>query len=270
MTRFLGMLVLCLLLSGTVSPQPKTDLERERFRESVHLVTAESSESIHLEGREEKGRNKKLDSLTFDSQGHLIERVIYDDYGFLVGRERYSHDVAGRLITAGLYDSKGRRQEKRSFIYQQNHLQEILTYGGTGQATLRQVNIYDRKGRLQDEVYYDPTNVIGKTSYKTDERGNAIAAAFFQPNGSKAVAPLGPCFSVHEVTYSYDSRGRVTAETAFEVDGSVKRNASYRYNDEEDHIFLSAGLFGVIQKRILREASSEHALHFLQGRKDAN
>lgn len=231
MTRFLRMLALSLLLSSTVSPQRKTDLTSEDLRGSVHVVTAESSESIYLDGQEVKGRDKKLDSLTFDSQGQLIERVIYDDYGFLVGRETYSHDVAGHLITAELYDPKGRRQEKRAFIYRQDQLQEILTYERKRAATLKQVNMYDRKGRLQEEVYYDLTNTIGKTSYKTDDSGNAIEAAFFQANGSRAVAPIGPCFSVHKVTYSYDGQGRVTGEQAYEVDGSVKRNSSYRYDD---------------------------------------
>lgn len=231
MTKFLIMLALSLLLPDAVSSHRKTDLESEGLKGPVHTVTAESSESIYIDGREVKGRDRKHDSLTFDSQGQLNERVIYDDYGFLVGKEKYSHDVEGRLITAELYDPKGRRQEKRVFTYRQDNLNEIITYGEKGTATLKQANMYDRKGSLQEEVYYYGAKAIGKTFYKIDDSGNAIEAAFFQPGGSKAVAPIGPCFEVHKVTYGYDSQGRVIYETAYELDGSVKRKASFRYDD---------------------------------------
>ncbi|MGH9425645.1 MAG: hypothetical protein ACRD2L_04975 [Terriglobia bacterium] len=120
MTRILIILTITFLLSGTVTSQRKTDVESEGLKGGVHTVSAESSESIFLEGREEPGRSRKLDSLTFNPKAQLVERVIYDDYGFLVGTEKYSHDAAGHLITAELYDPEGRLQEKRMFIYRQN------------------------------------------------------------------------------------------------------------------------------------------------------
>jgi len=232
MTRIFLTIAISFLLTGTVTPQKKTDVEAEGLSGSVHTVTTESSESISIGALEESRPNRKLGSLTFNSKGQLVERVIYDDYGFLVGTERYFRDVADHLIMTELYDPKRRRQEKRVFIYRRNRLEETITHDGRGVAGLRQVNIYDQRGRVKEEIYYFKTQAIGKTSFDIDGNGNAVNATFFQSNGSGAVAPIGPCFKAHKVSYSYDSRGRVTEEIAYGLDGSVKRKSSYHYDDK--------------------------------------
>ncbi|MGH9971588.1 MAG: hypothetical protein ACREBG_27845 [Pyrinomonadaceae bacterium] len=232
MSRVVAVLTLSLLLTTTVSSQRKTDLEREGLTGPVRTVSAESSEILYLEGQEHNARTKKLDALTFDPQARLIERTIYDDYGFLVGKEEYAHDVAGHLIRTELHDTRGRPQEKRVFSYRNDRLEETITYDEKGVANLREVYVYDQKGRRKEEVYYAQARTIGKTTFKIDEGGNLLEASFFGPHGAKAVAPIGPCFQVHRVAYSYDGHGRVIEEIAFELDGAVKRKSAYRYDDK--------------------------------------
>jgi hypothetical protein len=234
MAKFLGTLLITLLLAVTASPQRKTtDLESESLKGPVHFVTSESSSSLTVGSLTDKGPNKKLDSLTFDAQGLLIERVIYDDYGFLVGTEKYSHDAAGHMLTAELVDEKGHPQDKQTYTFgPQGRLQEIVFADEKGTASLRQVYLYDQQGHLAAEVYYDPKNTIGKTVFQTDARGYPLEAAFFLADGSKSSASMGPCYSVHKVKYTYDSQGRVIEETGFLTDGSVKRKSTYRYDEK--------------------------------------
>ena len=221
MTRILAALTITFLLSGTVTSQNKTDLASEGLKGSVHTVSTESSES---------GRTKKMDALAFNPKAQLVERTIYNDYGDLVGTETYSHDAAGQLIVAEMYEPKGRMREKRVFIYRQNKLAEVITHDGSGVAQLKQEYIHDRHGRVKEEIYSFKAKPVGKTSFELDRNGNIVEAAFFQPNGAKAVAPLGPCFSAHRVVYSYDRHGRVSEEITYEPEGSVKRKSSYRYD----------------------------------------
>lgn len=232
MTRILATLTITFLLSGTVTSQSKTDLEREGLKGPVHTVDAESSD-FTIEGREQ-GTGRKLDALTFNSKSQLVQRTIYSDYGFLIGTEKYSHDAGGQLVVAEMYEPKGGLQEKRVFTYRQNRLVEVTTHDASGVAQLKQEYIYDQHSRVKDEIYSFKAKPVGKTSYKLDRNGNIVEAAFFQPNGAKAVAPLGPCFSAHRVVYSYDSRGRVREEITYEPEGSVKRKSSYRYDNNGD------------------------------------
>ena len=40
-------------------------------------------------------------------------------------------------------------------------------------------------------------------------------------NGSKAVAPIGPCLGAQKVVYTYDKERRIETKVAFELDGHV-------------------------------------------------
>ena len=177
------------------------------------------------------GRHKKLDSVTFDASGKITERTIYDDYGFLVGKEIYSYDSKGNLTKTELYDSKGAVEEKRAFTYGVNNKPvRLVIYDGKGADTLKQTYSYDEKGNLREEVYYEQEKPVGRTSFKSDERGNIAEVAFYLADGSKAVAPVGPCFGAHRVVYAYNSKNELIEKTAYEINGSVKRKWSYVYD----------------------------------------
>ena len=103
-------------------------------------------------------------------------------------------------------------------------------HDGKGTAVLKQVNSYGENERLREETYYDPKKAAGKTVYQYDEKGNVSEVAFHLADGSKAVAPIGPCLGAHRVIYSYDGTGKPIKVVAYEPDGELKKSWQYSYN----------------------------------------
>ena len=226
--RLLRALTLVLLLLN-LSVAQKADREKEGLLGVVHSVRSQTVDYLD-ENLKEKGRTKQLDTVTYDTNGNEIERIIYDDYGFLVGKKVHTHDAKDNLIESILSDPKGVVMERRTYTRDNGKLVQIMTYDGKGSLVLKQVNSHDAHGRLRDETYYDPKNAVGKTAYKYDEKGNISEVAFYLASGSKAVAPIGPCLGAHKVIYSYDGNGKPNKVLAYEPDGEMKKGWTYTYN----------------------------------------
>lgn len=226
--RLLRALTLVLLLINLAVGQ-KADREKKGLLGAVHSVRAQTADYLD-ENSKEKGRAKQLDIVTYDTKGNESERIIYDDYGFLVGKEVHSRDDKDNLIESILSDPKGVVMERRTYTHYNGKLVQIMTYDEKGSLVLKQVNSHDSNGRLRAETYYDPKNAVGKTLYEFDGKGNVSEVAFYLASGSKAVAPIGPCLGAHRVIYSYDKKGRPTKALAYEPDGEMKKSWTYAYN----------------------------------------
>lgn len=235
MKRLVVVVVIGLLSSINANSQSLHDTQREGLHGPVRTVETESSETMSMGSLQSEVRKRKLDSLTFNRDGRLVQRVVYDDYGFLVGTEGYSHNTDGDTVQTELTNEKGSLEEKRVYNYQKGKLKEILTYDANGSLTLKEVYQYDAAGHLIEQRYFASGKSIGRTLFQTDDAGHAVDASFFLANGTKAVAPIGPCFNVHRVAYSYDTRGRVIEEVAYKPDGSEKRKSMFLY-DEKDRV----------------------------------
>jgi len=229
MYRLFAVLTFILLLLNSLGAQKKTDREKENLLGAVRSVRSQMA--AYIDGKsQEKGRTKQLDVVTYDPTGKEVERTIYDDYGFLVGKEVYTHDAKGNLIERVLSDPKGVVIERRVYTYDNGKLTQIVSYDGKGNIGLKQVNSYDANSRLHEETYYDPKKAAGKTVYKYDEKGSISEVAFYLANGSKAIAPIGPCLGAHRVIYSYDEKGKPIKVVAYEPDGEMKKSWQYSYN----------------------------------------
>ena len=229
MHRLFTVLTLTLLLSNSAGAQKKPDRGKENLLGAVRSVRSQMTDFID-EKLQEKGRTKQLDVVTYDTKGNEVERTIYNDYGFLVGKEVRTHDAKSNLIESILSDPKGAVMERRVYTYDNDKLTQIVSSDGKGNVGLKQANSYGDSGRLREETYYDPKKAVGKPVYKYDGKGNISEVAFYLANGSKAVAPIGPCLGAHKVTYSYDEKGRPIKVVAYEADGELKKSWQYSYN----------------------------------------
>lgn len=229
MYRLFAVLTLALLLFPSAGAQKRLDREKENLLGAVRSVRSQMTDYVGGNLQEE-GRTKQLDMVIYDTKGNEVERTIYDDYGFLVGKEVHTHDASGNLIESVLSDDKGAAMERRVYTYDNGKLIQLVSYDGKDNAVLKQVNSYGENGRLREETYYDPKKAAGKTVYKYDEKGNVSEVAFYLANGSKAVAPIGPCLGAHRVIYSYDVTGKPIKVVAYEPDGELKKSWQYSYN----------------------------------------
>ena len=177
MHRLFTALSLTLLLFTPAGAQKKSDREEENLLGAVRSVSSQTTDFV--DGKlQEKGRPRRLDVVTYDPKGNETERTIYDDYGFLVGKEVHTHDAHGNLMESVLSDPKGAVIGRRTYAYDNGKLTQVVSYDGKGNVGLKQVDSYGENGRLREETHYDPKKAVGKTIYKHDEKGNVSEAAF--------------------------------------------------------------------------------------------
>jgi hypothetical protein len=222
------------LLASVVVGQKKSDREKENLKGAVRVVRSRSTN--YPEGNAvASSPAKQLDHVTYDSDGNETERTIYDDYGFLVGKEVRIRDAKGNLVETVLTDPDGAIIEKKTYAYDGGDRTQVSTYD-KDKISLRQVNTYDTVHRLREETYYDLTIARGKTIYKYDDKKHVAEVAFYLTSGAKAVAPIGPCLGAHRVVYSYDSQDRTIRVIAYEADGKVKASWQYDYASGQEVI----------------------------------
>jgi hypothetical protein len=220
-------LALALLFFAAANAQ-KTDREKAGLLGAVKTVSSKTTS--YLDGNLQSiGQEKQQDAVTYDKVGNEIERVVYDDYGFLVGKEARAF-VGFNLVESVLSDPENAVMEKQTYSYEKNRLVQILNFDAKGVVYLKQAYIYDAKGNLSEEIYYVKDKLAGKTVYLYDAKGNNSEVAFFLADGAKAVAPIGPCLGAHRVAYSYNEAGKPSVVTAYEPDGKVKQSWRYGYN----------------------------------------
>jgi hypothetical protein len=229
MHRPFAFLALLLLPFSLAAAQQATDSEGESFQGPIRSV--DSRMTSYFEGDAEgESPPRQLDVISFDSKGNEVERTVYDDYGFLVGKQALSRDAGDRLLESVLSDPKGRVMERQAYVYAGGRLAEIVERDGKGKIVLRQVRTYADDGLVHEVTYYDPDKAVGKTIYRYDGQGRGSEIAFHLADGSRAVAPIGPCLGAHRMTYAYDEKGRSAKVVAYEPDGSVKKSWQYSYN----------------------------------------
>jgi hypothetical protein len=229
MHRAFAFLALLLLPFSLAAAQQATDSEGESFQGPIRSV--DSRMTRHFEGDAEgEDPSRQLDIVTFDSKGNEVERIVYDDYGFLAGKQVLTRDADRRLIESVFSDPEGAVLERQTYVYAGGRLAEIVERDGKGKVVLRQVSTYGDDGLVHEITYYDPDKAAGKTIYRYDAQGRGSEVSFHLADGQKAVAPVGPCFGAHRKTYAYDEKGRSARVVAYQPDGSVKKSWQYSYN----------------------------------------
>jgi len=229
MHRLFTALTLPLLIFSLAAAQKGPDREGENLLGAVRSVRSQMTEYSDGDSQGES-RTRQRDLVTYDARGKEVERTIYDDYGFLVGKEVYARDANGNLIESVLSDPKGVAMERQTYAYANAKLAEIVGHDGRGNVGLREVYAYDEDGRLREVTYYEGREAVGKTAYSYDGQGRVSEVAFYLADGSRAVAPVGPCLGAHRVTYSYDEMGRPAKVIAYEPDGNPEKSWQYSYN----------------------------------------
>lgn len=228
------MFKLCLVLTFFLflfnpAAAQKTDRETAGLLGVVKTLSSKQTNSFPGDAAK-AAQTKQRDIITYDKNGNETERIIYDDYGLLIGTEIRTFTTGNNLIESVLTDPKKTLTGKRVYSFENNRLTQTVDLDGKGNTNLKQINSYDAKSRITEETYYIADKAFGKTTYKYDLKGNLAEASFFLADGTKAIAPIGPCLGTHRVTYLYNENGETTVVTAFEPDGKLKRTWKYAYN----------------------------------------
>ncbi|MEA3052298.1 MAG: hypothetical protein QOG72_1201 [Sphingomonadales bacterium] len=233
MRRFFKVLAVPLLLVGLTAAHEKSNREEEGLLGPVRSVSSRMTHrlmGLDLGEAEAEGRPQQQDLVVYDAEGNEAERTIYDDFGFLGGRQVNKRDSSGHLVEAVLSDPKGVLMARYLYVYADDRVAETVHYDRKGKVELREVNSYGEQGRLSEVTYRTGSNAVGRTVYRYDSAGLRSETLFFMPDGSKAVAPIGPCLGAHRITFTYDEKGRPHEAVSYEPSGAMKKSWLYAYN----------------------------------------
>jgi len=228
MHKLLPLFILTFVFCVSAGAQKQSDAEKEKLIGPVKSVRSQMMKFSSVEATE-PGITKQMDVVVYDTKGNEIERTIYDDYGFLVGRQVQTYDVKRNSMESVLSDEKGSLMGRRVYVYAGPSITHVTSYDAKGSPGMRQVNLYGADGNLLEETYFIANKRAAKTVYKY-ERGNLSEIAFHLADGSKADATIGPCLGAHRLTYAYDDQARPVKVIAYETDGKFKKSWQYTYD----------------------------------------
>jgi hypothetical protein len=214
-----------------VLAQQKTDREAAGL---AGLVKTVQSTSADYAGDKIVGTGflKRGGDLTsYDRAGHEIERKPVSDFGEPMGSLNKRYDALGLLVETVWNDPNLAATQKEIYRYENGKLAEVSSYSGDT-LVAKTSKSYDPAQRLSIETYSDPTKTVAKTLFKYDDKNNLIEVSFYLADGSKAIAPVGPCLGGHRVTFSYDEKGRIKTKEIFDDDGIRKKGFRFAYDDK--------------------------------------
>lgn len=235
MHRLFKVLTIPLLLVGLTAAHKESNREEEDLLGPVRSVSSQMTSrlmGLDLGEPESEGRPQQQDLVVYDARGNEAERTIYDDYGFLVGRQVTKRDPDGHRVESVLFDPKGAVMARYVYVYTDGKLAETVHYDREGKVGLREVSHYGEQARLSEVTYRTASKAVGKTVYRYDPAGRRSETIYFMPDGSKAIAPIGPCLGAHRVTFTYDEKGRPHEAVSYEPNGVMKKSWLYAYNDK--------------------------------------
>lgn len=261
MRKFCGLL-LCLLCVSPIASQTKTDKDRNDLVGPVKRVEAYLIEFLGKDNHIVE-RKQRRHVTTYNTDGNIAERTLYDQSDEISARDVYTYDANGRSTG---YEEYAVFFDKtltipRRHVYTLNAAGRRVEYNvfeTNGSVGTRFVYKYDAKGNLTEEQWYDHTGRLGgRTVYTFDENGNQTSRASYladgtldwkniskyDANGNKTdVSQHHGNTLKYKILYSYDSKGRILEQETFEFNRTPASFPShlphpgkvvYTYDDEK-------------------------------------
>lgn len=175
---FTLVIITSLLVLGSINQQ-KSDREKDQLIGPVKSIKSQWTRLYARNGQENaEGLTKQMGTVTYDTQGNEIESVIYDDYGYLVGKEVHTY-TQGKRVKSTLLDEKGSILTRSVYSYRNDTLYQILIDDAVRRSHSSQINSFDKNSSLIEERYFEGQKPIGKTIYKYNEKDRVSEAAFY-------------------------------------------------------------------------------------------
>src|SRR6266508_4094524 len=102
------------MLHASSNAQTPRSKEREALKGPVRTVTVET---VRLSNEDKELRRKKVENVSYDVNRRPKERDVYDDYGFLAGKEFYQYGPTGLMSRSMFSDASSKRTEVQTYQY---------------------------------------------------------------------------------------------------------------------------------------------------------
>jgi len=265
MKILLTLLITCLLSPLATSAQQKTEREHAQLKGPVKTLDAYSVDFQLEDGRTRESKRRPTQSITFNSEGNVVERTAYNHLGNVVAKYVHTYDAKGRstgyeeyssyvdktlstprrhvfvLDDSGnrveyrVYDSDGTPSSRFTYKYDArgNKIEESF-YSHTGELGGRLVLTYDEKGNQTSQISYNGTGAMHWKLVSTyDAKGNVVERLQYQGQGETLR---------YQIAFKYDAKGRTTEVETKEFNAVPNVHVShapepgrvvYTYDDEK-------------------------------------
>jgi len=160
-----------------------------------------------------------VDAVSYEN-GRPTDRDVYDDYGFLLGREHYQYGETDLLSQSVLRDARGKKIELKTYSYNSKGEKILIrTYDAHGRLKVTQNYTYDIKRNLVVEAIRDSSRVIEKKISKLDPNGGTKEVSYYDSRGNLT----------EKWSFTYDAVGNLREETLYNPDGSRQKRFVHTY-----------------------------------------
>ena len=211
---------LLIILPCTSSDAASTTNARDRndLIGPVRTVTTKGSGSSETE--------------TYDTEGNLVEAVIYLEQEKTSTRYLFAHNHQGKLLEENAYGGDGKLMYRNLFAYgydSKGRETAVVAASPDGTFSHAEFSTYDQRGYLSEKVYSDASGVNRNVF---DVQGHMVYSARFKDS---------QLFS--EAKFSYDGSGRVMELVSYGPTGEVTGKTLNEYDDSGRRIRRTAERF---------------------------
>jgi YD repeat-containing protein len=227
MKKLLTALALSATITATAYAQrPQTDRQNHRLKGPVKSVTVETRTLKKQGERYVEERRVRIDRVTYDAEGNLVEEESYGEDGRLISKAAYRYIggekiAEGQILTVVIISPSiaartggdappARPPVPRPHVMQPYTSKYKYKYDAEGnvkemtveeRGRVRQRVVYDFKGDRKETRWYEGGHLINREVDKFDARGNLVETTRFETE-TGAVD-----YKYSYSAYEFDARG---------------------------------------------------------------
>ncbi len=228
-------ILICHISFGQSKPNKLNDLEKLSLRGLVKWLKMESYQAQEKFGEIVQGQKAKdLEnySISFNSNGKIIEWNNYNPEGGLISKDSYVFDTKGNEIEFNNYNETGELTKKNKSKYdEEGNLIELNQYKSDGSLQTRSVCKYDYEGNIIESITYSPEkNIIGQSTFKYNDHGKIIEEISHDYVTEKTTPPE---LIAYKIVHKYDDKENEIGWYSYKLNESLDAKTITEFNDNE-------------------------------------
>ena len=159
---------------------------------------------------------------TLNSEGKLLEKVMYNEDGEVAERTTYEYDESGRLKFHYLHYVDGSKDTVTYTYNSSNELIGTITTDEEGVIDIVEKYEYSEGNRISEKVFNNEDELIEERSYEYDDQGNVIVSTSWSEEDGHRI----------KIENDFDDKGKLIASRTYNENGDMIAREEITLDDE--------------------------------------